>query len=118
MTTGSMPATGQDALAVLRHHYDDRLAAAREHSTGGVVGVVGSVAPVELIVAAGRLPVQVAAEPPHPTPTADLWMEETFEWQQRSILDRVARGAFEPFDLLIFTRSYHEVYYYLKEIVR
>jgi benzoyl-CoA reductase/2-hydroxyglutaryl-CoA dehydratase subunit BcrC/BadD/HgdB len=124
MTTGSMRATGQgrptgqDALAVLRHHYQDRLAAAHEHPAGGVVGVVGSAAPVELVLAAGRLPIQVAAEPPHPTPIADVWMEATFEWQQRSILDRVARGDFELFDLLIFTRSYHEVYYYLKEIVR
>jgi benzoyl-CoA reductase/2-hydroxyglutaryl-CoA dehydratase subunit BcrC/BadD/HgdB len=124
MTTGSMPATGQDrpmgqdALAVLRHHYDDRLLESRERPAGGVVGIVGSAAPVEFVLAAGRLPIQVAAEPPHPTPTADLWMEETFEWQQRSVLDRVARGDFESFDLLIFTRSYHEVYYYLKEIVR
>lgn len=124
MTTGSMPATGQDrprgqdALVVLRHHYEDRLAAARAHPMGGVVGLVGCAAPVEFVLAAGRLPIQVAAEPPHPTPTADVWMEETFEWQQRSILDRAARGDFESFDLLIFTRSYHEVYYYLKEIVR
>jgi benzoyl-CoA reductase/2-hydroxyglutaryl-CoA dehydratase subunit BcrC/BadD/HgdB len=125
MTTGSMAATGQgrptgqNALAVLRQHYEDRMAAAQDwDGPGGVVGVVGSAAPVEFIVAAGRLPMQVPAELPHPTPTADLWMEETFEWQQRSVLDRVARGDFESYELLILTRSYHEVYYYLKEIVR
>jgi benzoyl-CoA reductase/2-hydroxyglutaryl-CoA dehydratase subunit BcrC/BadD/HgdB len=125
MTTGSMAATGQgrptgqNALALLRHHYENRMAAAQDWAgPGGMIGVVGSAAPVEFIVAAGRLPMQVPAEPPHPTPTADLWMEETFEWQQRSVLDRVARGDFESCELLILTRSYHEVYYYLKEIVR
>jgi benzoyl-CoA reductase/2-hydroxyglutaryl-CoA dehydratase subunit BcrC/BadD/HgdB len=128
MTMGSMAATGQgrptgqNALAMLRHHYEDRMAAARAwdgpDGPGGVVGVVGSAAPVEFVLAAGRLPVQVTAEPPHPTPTADAWMEDTFEWQQRSLLDRVARGDYESFELLIVTRSYHETYYYLKEIVR
>src|SRR3954453_9389699 len=134
MTTRSMAATGgarpsgHDALTVLRQHYDDRLLAAREQAReggsgesgdgvgrgSGVVGVAGSAAPVELILAAGWLPILVAAEPPHPTPLADPWMEPSFEWEQRSLLERSLRGEFEPFDLLIVTRSYHEVYYYLK----
>jgi len=122
MTTESMAATpgsgpgGSDALAVLRRHYDDRLATLRERA--GVVGVVGSAAPVELILAAGTLPVLVAAEPPHPTPHANLWMEPEFEWELRSVVEQALRGDFESFEMLIVTRSYHEVYYYLKEIVR
>jgi hypothetical protein len=122
MTTESMAGTGQpgpsgsDALAVLRRLYDGRLEAPRGQT--GLVGVVGSAAPVELILAAGYLPVLVSAEPPHPTPRADPWMEPELRWEQRSIVDRALRGDFESFDLLIVTRSYHEVYYYLKEIVR
>lgn len=118
MTTTSRAATGQDALAVLQQHYEDRLLAARTSGGSGVVGVMGSAAPVELILAAGFLPVLVAPEPPRPTPLADPWMEPEFEWEHRSLLDRALRGDFEGFELLIVTRSYHEVYYYLKEIVR
>ena len=122
MTTRSVAATdqgrptGQDALALLRQQYDDRLRALRGRTD--VVGVVGSVAPVELVLAAGRLPVLVAPEPPHPTPLADPWMEESFAWELRSVVEQALRGDFEPFELLIVTRSYHEVYYYLKEIMR
>lgn len=122
MTTESIAATGrgrptgQHALAVLRQQYDDRIGALRGRT--GLVGVVGSTVPFELILAAGKLPVLVAPEPPHPTPRADPWMEPEFEWELRSIVDRSLRGDFEPFELLIVTRSYHEVYYYLKEIVR
>jgi benzoyl-CoA reductase/2-hydroxyglutaryl-CoA dehydratase subunit BcrC/BadD/HgdB len=124
--TGGARPSGRDALAVLQQQYEDRLLAAREQATAGdrtrggsgVVGVMGSVAPVELILAAGYLPVLVAAEPPRPTPLADPWMEPEFAWEHRSLLDRTLRGDFESFDLLIVTRSYHEVYYYLKEIVR
>src|SRR5262249_37703622 len=122
MTTGSMAAMGgsgpsdSDALAVLRRHYDDRLVGLRGRAS--IVGVVGSAAPVDLILAAGRLPVLVAAQPPHSTPHTDPWMEPEFEWELRSIVEQALRGDFESFDLLIVTRSYHEVYYYLKEIVR
>jgi benzoyl-CoA reductase/2-hydroxyglutaryl-CoA dehydratase subunit BcrC/BadD/HgdB len=100
----------------LRQRYEDRLGGWRGQP--GVVGIVGSVAPVELILAAGKQPVLVSAAPPHPTPHADPWMEPEFEWELRSILDRALRGDFASFELLIVTRSYHEVYYYLKEIVR
>jgi hypothetical protein len=114
-TEGGPPTSG-DALAVLQRCYEDRLAPLRERN--GVVGVLGNAAPVELVLAAGRRPVLVAPEPPHPTPFADPWMESDFEWEQRSLVDRAVRGDFESLDLLIVTRSYHEVYYYLKEIVR
>jgi len=122
MTTESIAATGrgrpsgQHALAVLRQQYDDRIGALRGRT--GLVGTVGSTVPVELILAAGKLPVLVAPEPPHPMPHADPWMEPEFAWELRSIVDRALRGDFEPLELLIVTRSYHEVYYYLKEIVR
>lgn len=122
MTTKSMAATdrsrptGRDALAILQRQYDDRLDGLRGRTD--LVGVVGSVAPVELILAAGRVPVVVAPEPPHPTPLADPWMEPELGWEERSIVERALRGDFESFDLLIVTRSYHQVYYYLKEIVR
>jgi benzoyl-CoA reductase/2-hydroxyglutaryl-CoA dehydratase subunit BcrC/BadD/HgdB len=122
MTTESMAATGsrrpsgRDALAVLRWHYEERLGALRGRP--GLVGVVGSAAPAELILAAGKLPVLVAPEPPHPTPHADPWMEPEIEWELRSVVERALRGDCELVELLIVTRSYHEVYYYLKEIVR
>ena len=122
MTTESMAAaggdrpTGQDALAVLRRQYEGRLDALGGRT--GLVGVIGNAAPVELILAAGKQPVLVAPEPPHPTPHADPWMEPELAWEERSIVERALRGDFERFDLLIVTRSYHLVYYYLKEIVR
>src|SRR4051812_34016934 len=105
--SGGPPASG-DALAVLRHRYEDRLAPLRENAAdgrsggsggasiaSGVVGVTGNAAPVELVLAAGKLPIQIPPEPPRPTPYADPWMEPEFEWEHRSLLDRTLRGDFE-----------------------
>src|SRR5215471_14948745 len=108
------------AFALLRHHYANRLAAAREalaHGTG-VVGRIGTTVPVELILAAGRLPVLVAAELGMPTLTAETYMEPVIPPETKSLFEIAVGGQLENFDLLVLSRPYAHLYYYLKEVHR
>lgn len=109
-----------EAFRTLQHHYSDRLAAAREaHLHGsGVVGLVGSTVPRELVLAVNRFPVLVAAQPGQPTPTADIYMEPVIPPETRSLFEAAVDGQFEFFDLLVLSRPYAQLYYYLKEVYR
>jgi benzoyl-CoA reductase/2-hydroxyglutaryl-CoA dehydratase subunit BcrC/BadD/HgdB len=108
------------ALAALDRAYGDRLAAAREAKAAGghVVGVVGHGAPLELISAAGALPVLISADVEHPTPRADPLMPPNHGWESRSICERALSGSFDLLDLLVVTRPYAQMYYVLKEMQR
>ena len=109
-----MPTTS--AFAALQHCYRDRLSAAREAQKRGqgVVGMMGNTVPVELVLAADRFPLMVMPEMGLPTPIADEYMEPSIAWDDRSLLDRIASGVYEFLDLLVLTREYSMVYYYLK----
>ena len=84
----------------------------------GVVGRIGPTVPVELILAAGRLPVLVAAEPGTPTPTAETYMEPVIPPETKSLFEIAVSGSLEAFDLLVLSRPYAHLYYYLKEVHR
>src|SRR5687767_1166247 len=108
------------ALASLQQHYDDRLLAAREaHARGiGVVGLIGNTVPRELVLAVDRFPVLVAAQNGAATPIADTYMEPVIPPETRALFEAAVSGAFEFFDLLVLTRPYAQLYYYLKEVYR
>jgi benzoyl-CoA reductase/2-hydroxyglutaryl-CoA dehydratase subunit BcrC/BadD/HgdB len=108
------------ALAALEHYYADRQVAADEARARGVgvVGLVGHVLPVELVLAAGRYPLYLTAGPVDSTPVADEWMEAQFDAELRSLFDRLARGLYGSLDLLFVSRTYRDVYFYLKELWR
>jgi benzoyl-CoA reductase/2-hydroxyglutaryl-CoA dehydratase subunit BcrC/BadD/HgdB len=105
---------------VLQRYYTDRSAAAHEvQSHGvGVVGRVGNTIPSEFIMASGRLPVLIAADMGQPTPTADVYMEPVIPPETKSLFEIALSGEFESFHLLVLSRPYAHLYYYLKEVYR
>jgi benzoyl-CoA reductase/2-hydroxyglutaryl-CoA dehydratase subunit BcrC/BadD/HgdB len=112
--------TANRALDSLVAHYTDRQASAREAlSRGtGVVGRIGNTVPTELVLACGWLPVLVAAERDAPTPTADVYMEPSIAPETRSLFESLLRGDCATFELLVLSRPYSHLYYYLKEVFR
>lgn len=113
--TSILPAAVPCAVA-----YRDRLGEARSHKARGgiVVGCVGACVPSEIIHSLGAMPVLIAPEEPHPTPTADRLIERTEPWPLRSIAEMALNGALEFLDLLVIARAEEWLYYNLKEAVR
>ena len=112
--------TADRALDTLAAHYTDRQASAREalRRGTGVVGRIGNTVPNELVLACGWLPVLVAAEREAPTPTADVYMEPSIAPETRSLFESLLRGDCASFELLVLSRPYAHLYYYLKEVFR
>ncbi|HEX8967541.1 MAG TPA: 2-hydroxyacyl-CoA dehydratase family protein, partial [Chloroflexota bacterium] len=108
------------AFVVLQQHYTNRLAAAVDaHARGiGVVGRLGPTVPTELILASGRLPILVAAEMGAPTPTAEIYMEPVIAPETKSLFEIAISGHLQGFELLVLSRPYAQLYYYLKEVYR
>lgn len=101
----------------------DPLAAARGAAAGGrrVVGLVGIDTPVELVLAAGAMPLQLPAPPLPATPRADQFFEPCFMPAHRSIAEQWLAGDFDFIDTVVFTRgddSAQRLYYYLCELQR
>jgi len=107
-------------IDLLRHHYAHRLEAAREaHAAGsGVVGLVGNTIPRELVLARGYVPVLISAELGAPTPGADVYMEDVIPPETKALFELATRGDLEFLDLLVLSRPYAQLYYYLKEVYR
>ena len=121
LSTRELPALQHHtAVETLAAHYQDRLAAAREarNHDVGVVGRIGNTVPTELVLACGWVPVLVAAEMGTPTPTADLYMEPVIAPETRSLFELGVNGSYQDFELLILSRPYTHLYYYLKEVFR
>ncbi|MBD2893196.1 2-hydroxyacyl-CoA dehydratase family protein [Spirillospora sp. NPDC000708] len=94
------------ALKELRDAYDDRAAAIRRwRATGApVVGCVGADVPVELVTAAGALPVRLAGDPGRDRALADHYLGTGLDPASRSILAGLLRG--EPdLDLLLVSND-------------
>jgi benzoyl-CoA reductase/2-hydroxyglutaryl-CoA dehydratase subunit BcrC/BadD/HgdB len=108
------------AFATLQRAYSDRLTAARTaHQSGlGVIGLIGNSVPTEFVLAAGRVPVLIAAERGQPTPTADVYMDRVIAPETRSLFEQALDGSLDCVDLLVLSRPYAQLYYYLKEVYR
>jgi benzoyl-CoA reductase/2-hydroxyglutaryl-CoA dehydratase subunit BcrC/BadD/HgdB len=119
ITTLERPATNE-ALATLRTHYQDRLRAARDaHARGErVVGRVGNTIPVELLLAAGFTPVLISADRARPTPTAIKYMDDVISPETKALFEAAIDGDFEFLELLVLSRPYDKLFYYLKELYR
>lgn len=101
----------------------DPLHHARAHAQSGgrVIGIVGAEVPVELVIAAGAMPVVLPAFPQEPTPNADRHLEPAFTPRLRSITEQWLRGQLDFMEAVIFTRaddSAQRCYYYLCELRR
>ncbi len=115
-----VPAYVEPALVLLRHAYTERLEIARQaHASGGrVIGVVGNTIPRELILASGAQPVLVTADLSRPTPHADVFMEAIIPPEIRALFESAASGELAFLELLVLSRPYAHLYYYLKEAYR
>jgi benzoyl-CoA reductase/2-hydroxyglutaryl-CoA dehydratase subunit BcrC/BadD/HgdB len=111
---------GDEAFVTLQAAYRDRLANARAaHDAGvGVVGLIGNSVPAEFVLAAGRVPVLIAAERAQPTPTADIYMDRIIAPETKSLFEQAVEGSLGCVDLLVLSRPYAQLYYYLKEVYR
>ena len=110
----------ESALEVLRHAYTERLELAREaHAHGAcLIGLIGNTIPRELILASAAQPVLVTANPSRPTPHADMFMEAIIPPETRALFERAASGDLAFLDLVVLSRPYAHLYYYLKEVYR
>lgn len=83
-----------------------------------VVGIAGAGVPVELVLACGAAPVRLVAGPVDPTPNADALIGAGESAAMRALFERMLDGRWSTVDLLVVTRQYEWLYYYLKEAVR
>jgi len=90
-------------------------------AAGGALGYVGLDIPPDLLLAAPRgschLPWRVTLD----TPRADEWLESSFPIYARSMLEDWARGRFDCFEAVVFTRGEdvsQRLYYYVCELQR
>lgn len=95
-----------DALRRLRDAYEDRDAVIRRwRATGApVVGCVGADVPVELVTAAGALPVRLAGDPRRDRGDADRYLGTGLDPASRSILAGLLSGGRE-LDLLLVSND-------------
>jgi benzoyl-CoA reductase/2-hydroxyglutaryl-CoA dehydratase subunit BcrC/BadD/HgdB len=107
-------------LELLRYYYAHRLEAAREAHARGirVVGLVGSTIPRELVLACDFFPVHISATSGAPTPRANVYMEDVISPETKSLFELAVSGELEFLDLLVLSRPYAQLYYYLKEVYR
>jgi benzoyl-CoA reductase/2-hydroxyglutaryl-CoA dehydratase subunit BcrC/BadD/HgdB len=107
-------------FTTLRDAYAARLDLARAAHRGGqaVVGLVGNTIPIELVLACGQQPVLVTADTSRSTPHADVYMEQIIAPETRALFESAVTGGLEFLDLLILSRPYAHLYYYLKEVYR
>src|SRR5690606_10192842 len=111
--TATMTRTDIDVLLA------DPLATSRERGEG--VGFVGPDVPIDVLLATGKpfghLPWQAAGA----TAWADQWLESSFPFWARSILEQWHLGAFDALETVVFTRAddaSQRLYYYVAELKR
>lgn len=94
-------------MTALETTYANRDAAARAWKSAGgrVVGVLGATVPVELITAAGMLPVRLVGDPSLPLDLGRPWIEDTREGYLKSVFERLLAGDFAHLDLLVIPRG-------------
>lgn len=109
------------ALATLTGVYADRLAAARAGDAAVVVGYVGADVPVELITAAGALPVRLSGSPGESTADGDRYLGRGVDQSARSVLSRILAGAWGRLDAVAVSRDCEaslRLFYALRELRR
>jgi benzoyl-CoA reductase/2-hydroxyglutaryl-CoA dehydratase subunit BcrC/BadD/HgdB len=101
----------------------DPLAAARAHQQAGgrVIGYVGAEIPVELIIAANAMPLQLSGLMVTEFKHADLYLEERFTPSIRAVAEEYMQGRLNFLEAVILPRSddsAQRLYYYLCELRR
>lgn len=83
-----------------------------------LVGFAGWEVPVSKVRARGGQPVVIAPGPRRPTPLADQFMEDSFPWATRAVLDQLLSGTWAAARLVIVDRSFADVFSYASEARR
>lgn len=107
------------SFAVLQRAYEDRLALVHQQARP-VVGYVGNTVPMELIAAAGCVPVRIAPVQGD-TALADRFVDPVSDPDVRRIFELYASGELDALSLLIVPRSseaQHKLYLSLREARR
>lgn len=107
-------------FAKLKAHYTDRALVMKQARAQGskIVARAGSAVPAELILAAGFMPMLVAADLSRATPTAAKYLDDIVPRETHALFEAAARGDFDEVELLVLSRAYDKLYFYLKEIYR
>jgi len=85
------------------------------------VGFVGPDIPIEVLLAGGRPFGHLAWDVAGNTPWADRWLESSFPFWARSILEQWHAGVFDPLESVVFTRgddASQRLFYYVAELQR
>lgn len=108
------------AFTQLKTAYENRYDGVRTAKRSGqkVIGYVGAAFPREVALAARALPIAVTPRGERATPTADRYIEPIVASEIRDLFQSAVDGELFDFDLLVITRPYAKLYYYLKEIYR
>ncbi len=108
------------AFSTLKFAYDNRYAAlpAAQRAAQPVIGYVGAAFPRELALAAGALPIAMTPRGAASTPIADRYIEPIVARDIRDLFEAGVMGEWAQFDLLVITRPYAKLFYYLKEMYR
>lgn len=111
------------ALAELTAHATDRMAEARRWRAAGrqVVGYVGADTPVELLTAAGMLPVRLGGAPDGDSREGDRYLGRGLDPAARSLLSRLLAGDYGHLDGLVVSRDCEassRLFYALRELRR
>lgn len=105
--------------ALIADPYCDGRAAARAGQR--VIGYVGADVPVELVLAAGALPMRLSGGADTPAPNADRFVERAFMPEIRSIAEQWLSGALDFLSAVVLSRSddsAQRLYYYICELQR
>jgi len=94
---------------------------ARLAAGGDAVGFVGADVPIAVLLATGRPFGHLPWSPRGDTPWADEWLESSFPFWARSILEQWHAGAYEGLRTVVFSRAEdasQRLYYYVRELQR
>lgn len=106
-------------IAAVDDRLRDPLAAYRAASDG--VGFVGPDVPIDVLVASGRPFGHLPWRTDRATAWADRWLESSFPYWSRSILEQWHGGAFDALGTVVFSRAddaSQRLYYYVRELQR
>jgi benzoyl-CoA reductase/2-hydroxyglutaryl-CoA dehydratase subunit BcrC/BadD/HgdB len=105
---------------LLAAHYADQTLGANQARAKNekVVARIGNTVPVELILAAGFMPVLIAADRSRPAPIAAKYIDEIVQPETHALFEAATLGEFDDFELVVLSRAHDKLFYYLKEMYR
>lgn len=111
--------SGNASVREIEDRLGDPLAAHRAQSGG--VGFVGPDIPIDVLIASGRPFGHLPWRTNGATPWSDRWLESSFPYWSRSILEQWHDGVFDALETVVFSRAddaSQRLYYYVRELQR